>query len=87
MAAHKELTEWINKNPAEAQKLALEALDALMGGASISKELVATAWPRLIFTSEVNHKELEKFVEDAYKCGFLRNKLDIKNIFADQNKK
>lgn len=87
VAAHKELTEWINKNPAEAQKLALEALDALMGGASISKELVATAWPRLIFTSEVNHKELEKFVEDAYKCGFLRNKLDIKNIFADQNKK
>lgn len=87
VAAHKELTEWINKNPAEAQKLALEALDALMGGASISKELVAAAWPRLIFTSEVNHKELEKFVEDAYKCGFLRNKLDIKNIFADQNKK
>ena len=87
VAAHNELTEWINKNPAEAQKLALEALDALMGGASISKELVAAAWPRLIFTSEVNHKELEKFVEDAYKCGFLRNKLDIKNIFADQNKK
>jgi len=87
VAAHKELTEWINKNPVEAQKLALEALDALMGGASISKELVAAAWPRLIFTSEVNHKELEKFVEDAYKCGFLRNKLDIKNIFADQNKK
>lgn len=87
VAAHKELTDWINKNPAEAQKLALEALDELMGGASISKELVAAAWPKLIFTAEVNRKELEKFVDDAYKCGFLRKKFDIKNIFADQNRK
>lgn len=84
VAAHKELTDWINKNPAEAQKLALEALDELMGGESISKELVAASIPRLNFTSEINHKELEKYVEDALKCGFLRKKLDIKNIFADQ---
>lgn len=86
VAAHKELTDWINKNPEEAQKLALEALDALMGGTSISKELVKASWPRLTFTAQVNHAELEKFVDGAHKCGFLRRKLDIKNIFADTEK-
>ena len=55
--------------------------------AKFALAVISAAWPKLIFTAEVNRKELEKFVDDAYKCGFLRKKFDIKNIFADQNRK
>ena len=80
--AHKELTEWIKKNPQEAQKLAHAELEALTGG-KVSFDLVKAAWPRLIFTSVVNKAELQKFVDRAYSCGFLKEKTDISKIFYE----
>lgn len=82
IAAHKELTEWIKKNPDEAQKLAHAELESLTGG-KVSFELVKAAWPRLIFTSDVNKAELQKFVDRAYSCGFLKERTDISKIFYE----
>lgn len=81
--AHRELTDWINKNPAEAQKLAKAELEALTGG-KISEELVKSAWPRLKFTSDVNKAELQKFCDYAFKCGFLKRRIDMKPIYAEK---
>lgn len=81
--AHEELTDWINKNPQEAQKLAIAELEALTGG-KIPEDLVKSAWPRLTFTSKVNKEELQKFCDYAYKCGFLRRKINMKPIYAEQ---
>ncbi len=79
--AHNELTEWIIKNPVEAQELARKELEALTGG-KISEELVKSAWPRLIFTTKVNVPELKKFVGYAYECGFIKKKIDITNLVS-----
>ena len=85
MRAQKELTDWINKNPQEAQKLARMELEALTGG-KISEDLVKSSWPRLTFTSEVNKVELQKFCDYAYKCGFLKRKIDMNPIYVENKK-
>lgn len=78
--AQRELTDWINKNPEEAQKLAHAELQALTGG-RIPMELVKKAWPRIAFTSVANEKSLQDFVDSAFKCGLLKSRVDIKNLF------
>lgn len=78
--AHKELTEWINKNPVEAQKLVVAELNALTGG-KISEDLVRKSWARIVFTSDINRKSFQKFYDDTYKCGFIK-KIDISKIHA-----
>ena len=83
--AHRELTEWIKKNPEQAQKLVKDELEALTGG-KISEQLVKDAWPRIIFTSEMNKEGLQKFMDYAYVCGFIKNKMDISKIFLDLSK-
>ena len=81
--AHAELTDWINKNPEEAQKLARMELEAITGG-KISEELVKAAWPRLTFTSKINRQELQKFCDYAFQCGFIKRKIDMNPIYADK---
>jgi len=81
--AHIELTEWINKNPAEAQKLVLLELEALTGG-KISEKLVRDSWQRITFTSKINKDEVQKFVDYAYKCGFLRNKMKMDKFYWEK---
>ena len=49
----------------------------------VQHELVKAAWPRLIFTSDVNKAELQKFVDRAYSCGFLKERTDISKIFYE----
>ncbi|MBO5254228.1 MAG: ABC transporter substrate-binding protein [Opitutales bacterium] len=78
--AHIELTDWINKNPEQAQKLVHAELQALTGG-RISFDLVKKSWSRLIFTPVVNKKNLQDFVNSAYDCKLLKERTDITNIF------
>ena len=80
--AHIELTEWIKKNPQEAQKLANAELEALTGR-KLSDEIIKDAWNRIIFTSEINKKSLQQFMDYAHTCGFIRRKMDISKIFLD----
>ena len=81
--AHKELTEWINKNPEQAQKLVHAELQALTGG-KIPFDLVKKSWGRMVFTSDVNKKSLQDFVESAFKCKLLKTNVDITNLFSDK---
>jgi NitT/TauT family transport system substrate-binding protein len=53
VTAHEELTDWIVKNPAEAQQLVREELMAEMR-ANVSEELIARAWERIMWTHEVS---------------------------------
>ena len=84
ISAQRELTEWINKNPAEAQKLAHAELQTLTGG-KIPFELVKKAWGRLTFTSTANRKSLRDFVDSAYKCRLLKTDVDITNLFFEKS--
>ena len=75
-AAHAELTEWIQKNPAEAQKILREELTAETTR-PIPAELIAQAWRRLDFTTQIAVPALNKFVKDAQAAGFMRGAPDL----------
>ena len=75
-AAHAELTEWINKNPAEAKKLANAALKQITKR-EMPAELMDRAWPRLIFTAEIRREDMAASVAEAQSVGFLKGAPDL----------
>jgi NitT/TauT family transport system substrate-binding protein len=79
VSAHEELTDWIIKNPAEAQRLVREELITEMR-ADISEELIARAWKRIVWTHEVSRQALDKIVTSAQSVGFLRNAPDLSRL-------
>ena len=74
--AHRALTEWIQQNPVEAQKLVVAEL-AEETRARMSDALIANAWTRIVLTNEVKREALDKFVANAKAAGFLRDVPDI----------
>lgn len=79
VAAEHELTQWIEKNPAEAQKLVEDELNAETRG-KIPPGLIAHAWPRIILTNDIPPGSLEKFVANAKAAGFLRQVPDLSQL-------
>src|SRR5207249_2877709 len=79
VAAHRELTEWIKTHPDEAQQMAREELDAELR-AKLSPELVASAWNRVVLTSDVSVDALKTYVASARSVGFLRDVPDISGL-------
>jgi NitT/TauT family transport system substrate-binding protein len=79
VTAHEQLTDWIAKNPAEAQQLVREELMTEMR-ANVSEELIARAWERIMWTHEVSRQELDKIVTSAQAVGFLRNAPDLSRL-------
>ncbi|MBM6578964.1 ABC transporter substrate-binding protein [Microvirga sp. BT689] len=79
VAAHRELTEWIGKNPDEAQRLAREELQASFR-LDMSPELVARAWSRMVITPDTTREAFQSFVTSAQKVGFLRDTPDLSRL-------
>ncbi len=79
VAANRELTEWIKANPAEAQRLAREELEAELR-AKFAPELVASAWKRIVLTSDVSIDALKTFISSAQAVGFLRDAPDLSRL-------
>jgi len=79
VAAHRELTEWIRKNPDEAQKLARDELQAAFR-LDMSPELVARAWSRMVITPDTTREAFQSFVTSAQQVGFLRDTPDLSNL-------
>jgi NitT/TauT family transport system substrate-binding protein len=78
-AEHEELTEWIRANPEEAQRLAREEL-AAETRATISADLVARTWKRIVPTSEIARDALGNFLKSAQSAGFLRDTPDLSRL-------
>lgn len=74
--AHRALTDWIEKNSAQAQNLVVAELQEETRG-QISRELIAHAWKRIGLTNEVHREALDKFVANAKAAGFLRDMPDL----------
>jgi hypothetical protein len=78
--ANRDLTDWISKNPAEAQKIV--KADLLAETCSdMSAELIAHAWKRIIFTSEIPRALVQAFVANPQKAGFMKTAPDISRLF------
>jgi NitT/TauT family transport system substrate-binding protein len=79
VAAHRELTDWIQKNPDEAQRMARDELQASFR-LDMSPELVAKAWSRMVITPDTTREAFQSFVESAQKVGFLRDTPDLSRL-------
>jgi NitT/TauT family transport system substrate-binding protein len=78
--AHAELTEWIVKNPEEAQRLIkAELLEETKS--DMSPQVIATAWKRIAFTSEIPRTAVEKFMQNSVRAGFIKTAPDLSKLF------
>lgn len=81
--AHRALTDWIQKNPEEAQKLVLAELVEETRG-KVAPELIAHAWKRIVLRNEIARASLEKFVANAKAAGFLRDVPDLARLIDNR---
>jgi NitT/TauT family transport system substrate-binding protein len=78
--AHAELTDWITKNPEEAQRLIkAELLEETKS--DMSQQIISAAWNRIVFTAETPRASVEKFVQNSVKAGFIKAAPDLSKLF------
>jgi len=80
IAAHVELTKWINDHPDEAKRILNDELKAETTK-SLPQATLDSAWKRLEVTYDPISASLIKSAEDAYRIGFLREKPDLSHIY------
>ena len=78
--AHAQLTEWMMKNPEEAQKLIKAELLAETRN-DMAPELIAQSWKRIVFTSETPRPSIESFLQNSLKTGFIKTAPDLTKLF------
>ena len=79
VAANAELTEWIQQNPDEAQKLLVAELKEETK-ANFDTETAKQAWKRIKFTTEVAPALITKAVQDGKDAGFLKGATDTSKL-------
>ena len=80
-AANAELTQWMQANVDEAQKLLIAELKEETK-ANFDAESVAQAWKRIKFTTEVAPELITKAVQDGKDAGFLKGSTDTSKLVA-----
>ena len=79
VGANAELTQWIQSNPEEAQKLLIAELKEETK-ANFDAAAVAQAWKRIKFTTEVAPELITKAVQDGKDAGFLKGATDTSKL-------
>jgi NitT/TauT family transport system substrate-binding protein len=79
VAANAELTDWIQKNPEEAQKLLIDEL-AAETKTTFALDAVSPAWKRIKFTTAVPNELIAKAVQDGKDAGFLKGNTDTSKL-------
>jgi len=78
--AHAELTDWVVKNPEEAQRLIkAELLEETKS--DMTPQVIASAWKRIVFTSETPSAAVEKFMQNSVRAGFIKTAPDLSKLF------
>jgi NitT/TauT family transport system substrate-binding protein len=80
IAAHVELTKWINEHSDEAKRILNEEIKAETTKA-IPQATLDSAWKRLEITYDPVSASLLKSAEDAYRIGFVKEKPDLSRIY------
>ncbi len=81
VAAHVELTQWIQEHPAEAKALLNAELEAETTK-GLPTEVLDAAWQRLELTYDPVRASLVRCAEEAHAAGFLKEKPDLAGIYA-----
>lgn len=78
--ANAELTDWIAKNPEEAQRLIkAELLEETKS--DMSADVIASSWKRISFTSETPRAAVESFAQNSVRAGFIKSAPDLSKLF------
>src|SRR5438874_4743412 len=78
--AHAELTDWIVKNPEEAQRLIkAELLEETKS--DMTPQVITSAWKRIVFTAETPRAAVEKFMQNSVRAGFIKSAPDLSKLF------
>ena len=78
--ANAELTDWIIKNPEEAQRLIkAELLEETKS--DMSSQVIAAGWKRIVFTAETPRSAVEKFMQNSVRAGFIKTAPDLSKLF------
>jgi NitT/TauT family transport system substrate-binding protein len=80
-AANAELTQWIQANPDEAQRILIAELKEETK-ANFDTESVKQAWKRIKFTTEVAPELITKAVQDGKDAGFLKGASDTSKLLV-----
>ncbi len=75
-----ESTDFVNQHPAEAQRVANEAIGGI-SGRPLSTQVIAAAWSRLTFTSDPIAASLRSATDHAHALGLLTS-VDLRGIYA-----
>lgn len=78
--AHTALTDWMLKNPEEAQKL-IKAEILAETRSDMAADLIAQSWKRIAFTAEVPRPSIESFMQNSLKTGFIKTAPDLTKLF------
>ena len=78
--AHAALTDWMAKNPGEAQKL-IQAELLAETRSDMAPDLIAQSWKRIVFTAEVPRPSIESFLQNSLKTGFIKTAPDLTKLF------
>ncbi|MBI4658688.1 MAG: ABC transporter substrate-binding protein [Verrucomicrobia bacterium] len=80
IAAHVELTGWINQNPDDAMRTLNEEIKAETTR-PLPPGVLDSAWKRLEITYDPVAASLLKSAEDAHRIGFIRQKPELSRIY------
>ncbi len=81
LAAHVDVTQWINDNSDEAKLLVNQSIGEVTGK-SLPQEVIDAAWPNLRITYDPIASSLRKSASDAFELGFLGDKEpDLSGIY------
>jgi len=83
VAAHRDLTKWLNENPGEACEKVRAGLSEETR-IQIKAELVKSAWKRLRFTNELTIEQMNVIAEDAKSAGFLPRTIPPDRLFQQK---
>jgi NitT/TauT family transport system substrate-binding protein len=77
--ANAELTQWIQANPNDAQKILIGELKEETRS-DFATDAVAQAWKRINFTTEISRDLVTKAVQDGKDAGFLKGDTDTSRL-------
>lgn len=80
VAAHVELTDWIQRNADEAKRVFNAEMQAETGKA-LPAPVLDRAWQHIELTPDPVKTSLLKSADDAHRIGFLREKPDLSRIY------
>jgi NitT/TauT family transport system substrate-binding protein len=81
VAAHQELTDWINAHPDEAKALFLRGLKAITKR-DLPPALIDHAWPRLKFDTKIERAQFERAVQESQSVGLLKDAPPLDRLLA-----